>query len=629
MKKIFYIFKVSILGTFCLILINSNAFCRIIPPEGWQEVNAFVETTPKPVPSKKDIDSGFIPFTRNYMEPLYSNSRPKKREITDSFNVTLARGEYEPLVVGLYGLKNQSDIHIEIDGAVSDFGLFEKDQIEIRRIRDRAVRAKDYPKKGIIHKFLSSLRKNNTTERKKFYKIIPSILEINSSVDLKKDNTAGFWITFHAFENTPTGIYQGFINVTKGSTLLRTLRFTITVLPFILEEIPDKVFSMLYIPVNQYFSERNARMLLQDMRNHGMTSYSPEVVAWGDPLGFNASGEPQVDSLLDHLQWATDAGFRGPTLLYFGKLIRATRPDLKANYTKYSEQTDLPNLQKFVRFLESKRKQSNWPEIIYIPIDEPGSFTDQTGTKREEMAHLFLKELQALNVRGCTTIADLVDNKHRKLPRWKNVVGWWDKIKPFCSVRIYLNGFPEGETCLANEIKDADSRGHEVMLYENSSTMGSNPCVSRMYFGYYGWSTGVKGLTSWTHPTLGNATISHIWNLKKEKIEEMEAYFRNELWKPPPSTICWEMIREGIDDAKYLYAFKRALKKNALLSGNYTNFLKNLKNAVASTDMAEKHARCEWSGTQFSDIRKHLTEGILELSQPKNQRKQTPRNRCN
>ena len=312
------------------------------------------------------------------------------------------------------------------------------------------------------------------------------------------------------------------------------------------------------------------------------------------------------------MQWARDEGFWGPTLLNISKLIRTGRPNLDANYTKFDESIDIPNLKRLVLFLEEERKKNGWPEIIYLPIDEPGCFTDRAGTNREEMAVLLLKTLQDLKIRGATTVADLVDNKHRKLPRWKNVVGWWEKIRPYCSVRIYANGYPEGRTSLQNEIRDAKLRGHEVMLYENTSTMGIDPGVSRMYFGFYGWRMDVKGITAWTHPLLGNTTVHHVWADWKERKRESERYFRDKNWELPPTTVCWEMVREGIDDAKYLFAFQKALKKNDSFSDKYSSLLEEIRTAIDSTKMSNKKPQSYWRGKRFSYFRQRITQTILE-----------------
>lgn len=588
--------KAFILGIVLIVFFKAPAVSQMIVPEGWVEERVFVNTAPEPTLEPVDGITGFIPFTKNYMEPIFANLRPHKNEITDTFHVNLARGEYEPFIVCLYALRDQGNIHLEIGGVKSKCGEISPTQFEIRKIEYRAVLPKGRRK------------------REKRYRLIPSLLKLTSSTNLRKGKTSAFWITAHALKESVPGMYSGKIFISKDGKKLRALKIKIRILPFELEEIPDKVFSVLYTPVNLLrCTERNARLLLEDLKAHGMTSYSPTVSAWGKALSFDKEGIPKIRNLVHHLQWAKEEGFQCPTLLNIQKLIRAGKPSLDANYTKFDESVDIPNLRKLIPFLEKEREMNNWPEIIYLPIDEPGSFTDRAGTKREEMALLLLKTLNKLNVRGATTVADLVDNKHRRLPRWRNVVGWWEKMRPYCSVRIYANGYPEGKTSLANEIKDADLRSHEVMLYENSSTMGIHPSVSRMYFGFYGWRTGAKGITSWTYPLFGNATVLHVWSGRRERKRAIRHYYGEKDWVLPSSTVCWEMVREGIDDAKYLYILQKAVKDMETGYLEYLKLIEDLKRAVDSTKMSEKKARCEWKGKQFSYFRERIINAILYL----------------
>lgn len=575
---------------------NIGAFSDITPPPEWQKAKEFRIKLWAPTPKEIDLSSGFIPFSRNYMDPVHANSEPAKDEITDLFRVSLAKGEYEPFILALYGLEDIKNIKIDIRNVMFKDRTMGSHQFEVRKIENRAI--------------LSEKRKKEA----KRYRLIPSLLKLTSFIDLKKGSSSAFWITAYASPSDTTGSYSGNIVISKDEKILRELRLDVDILPFILEEVPDRLFSALYTPCSlSPDMERNARLLLNDMRAHGMTSYSPIMSAWGAPLAFDAEGNPSVAHLLNHLQWAKEEGFWGPTILNISKSLRTGRFDLDANYTKFEEHIDVPNLKKLVIYLESQRKKNGWPEIIYLPIDEPGCFTDQAGTRREEIAVLLLKALKDMNARGATTVADLVDKKHRKLPRWQNVAGWWEKIKPYCPVRIYQNGYPEGETSLEREMEDAKLREHDVMLYENDATMGIDPYVSRMYFGFYGWRTEVNGLTAWTYPLLGNATAHHAWIDSEEKRRQRLRYFKDENWRPPQTTVCWEMVREGIDDAKYLYLLKKRTARNKTIQGDAEKLLRRLFSAVDSTKMSQKKPECDWSGEKFAQFRKNIVDLLLKL----------------
>ena len=588
------IIRAAILLTCCLSSPAASSTDMEVP-EGWHFRKHFFTTDIAPKPIPEDENCGVIPYTRSYLEPIQRHIIPRQAEVTHKFCVTLAKGEYEPFLVCLYGLRDIGKLKLEVTDATSHNAMLANERFEIRHIDHRAVVPDGFRIKD------------------KIYQEIPSLLPLGDTVRLKKSETSAFWITVHALPQDTKGVYQGEIRVLEGRKQLCTLQIEVNLLPFVLPDIPRPWFATLYTPVHpSKVTEKNARLLMQDMVDHGMSSYSPVLISWGKPLSFHANGKPKVDTLIDHLRWAKEEGFTGPTLLNLQKILRAGRPGLDASYQKFDERVDLPNLRKLVPYLEGVRQQYELPEIFYLPIDEPGCFTDKAGVRRLEMALKLLKELQAINVRGATTIADLVDEKHRKLPRWQNVVGWWDRLRPYCPVRIYANGFPQGPNSLDREIHDAKSHASLTMLYENTSTMGIDPRVSRMYFGFYGWRTGVDGITSWTHPTSDRATVSHVWNQDRDRRVERQNYYQSPEWVLPPSTICWEMVREGIDDAKYLYLLQQKYENRENQTAAYHAFIEGLKKALDTTAMNSKKPKCDWSGEQFAGMRAKIVELLLE-----------------
>ena len=568
---------------------------QLNPPADWTEVNRFRDFAAKPTSTDIDKQSGFIPYTRNYMEAIYPNSRPRKSEITNKLDVTLSREDYEPVILALYGIKDIENISIEVKKLRSEFGEIGAENIEIRRIDLRAILP------------------TNGKKSKHNYKFVPSILTKVNSGKIKKDSTTAFWLTIHCSNQVKEGEYRGTIQIKNNRKILRIIEFHITVLPIILKEIPDRLFSILYTPTNVAADlPNNSRLLLRDIREHGLNSYSPLAEAWGEPLQYDKLGKPEISPLVRHLQMAKEEGFWQPSILNLGKLIRTARPNLSANYTQFDEALDKKNLKNIIAYLEEERNKNDWPQIYYLPVDEPGAYTDTAGTKRVEITVELLDLIQKCKVKSAITVSDLVDNYHRQLPRWKNVVGWWDKMRPFSEVRIYQNGYPEGDTSLVKELADAKLRGHLAMLYENSSTMGTDPRVSRMYFGYFGWRTGVNGITSWTHPTWNLSTIKHVWDKGENSKREADRYYNDNHWSVPSSTICWEMVREGIDDAKYLYILERLIERKGA-DKRCLRLISDLKQAIDSTKMASKSPQCNWKTELFPSFRNRIINAILDL----------------
>jgi hypothetical protein len=140
-----------------------------------------------------------------------------------------------------------------------------------------------------------------------------------------------------------------------------------------------------------------------------------------------------------------------------------------------------------------------------------------------------LKVTADLGVRGGATITEPVDEKHNR--RWVSELDelrkLWDLSRPLAHVRIYGYGYPQGKTDLAHEQADCRKRGHEMWFYHNGAVMGRDRYCARVFFGLWGWRVGARGLTAWTYP--GGRTVQ------------------------------LELIREGIDDFKYLAALERLI----------------------------------------------------------------------
>ena len=66
-----------------------------------------------------------------------------------------------------------------------------------------------------------------------------------------------------------------------------------------------------------------------------------------------------------------------------------------------------------------------------------------------------------------------------------------------------------------------------MWFYNNGASMGKDRYLARAFFGLWGWRVGAQGVTSWTYP--GGRTVQ------------------------------LELIREGIDDFKYLAALERLI----------------------------------------------------------------------
>ncbi|MFC1608500.1 hypothetical protein ACFL47_11080, partial [Candidatus Latescibacterota bacterium] len=152
----------------------------------------------------------------------------------------------------------------------------------------------------------------------------------------------------------------------------------------------------------------------------------------------------------------------------------------------------------------------------------------------------------------------------------------WDRSRPYLHIRNYGYGYPQGVTNLSHEMDDARIRGQEVWFYNNKAIQSTDRSCARMFFGMWGWKVGADGLTTWTYP--GGRTIQ------------------------------FELVREGIDDSRYLNMLERLIDEKA---GN----LSDREDAQRFLDMFRRSITLDkngyitnWSSTMQSAAEKCLPD---------------------
>jgi hypothetical protein len=357
---------------------------------------------------------------------------------------------------------------------------------------------------------------------------------------LEKGRTQRLWLTVHVPESAPPGLYEGgFVLQEKEGTGRVRVPILLDVLPIKLAPPTGVQFYLMFTVAYSQGARYNVRKpgmaqkamaFYRELKDHGMTCIVPKCSDWpyrpGEFVGLEACVETAVK-----------AGLKGPVVWYMSSLINAAKGGQRYKHydgkcDNWDEKRDLANLKQIVQEVQKRARQKRWPEIVYMTVDEAGTQTGDRTIRALRMGTILpktLKVVHELGARACATLSEPMDDKHNR--RWvkepDELRQMWERARPHCDVRIYGYGYPQGKTSLASEKADCRKRGHEMWWYYNRAVMGSDRYAARMYFGLWSWLAEAQGVGAWTYP--GGRSVQ------------------------------FELVREGIDDFKYLATLERLI----------------------------------------------------------------------
>ncbi|MDD5597240.1 MAG: hypothetical protein PHV82_04810 [Victivallaceae bacterium] len=148
----------------------------------------------KQVPAYNSPNKDFILFTPHYMKRIYPDTVPTAEEIGKTFKTFATPGEYEPVALGVYPLKNLSDVKVTVDDLRSDKGLIKSGNIQVR----------------MVHYIAKPSRCGDAGLHESPIKIEPSYLyKVPTPLNITKGFTRSFQLTIKVPENAEPGIYNG------------------------------------------------------------------------------------------------------------------------------------------------------------------------------------------------------------------------------------------------------------------------------------------------------------------------------------------------------------------------------------------------------------------------------------
>ncbi|MEM5831300.1 MAG: hypothetical protein QXO40_03805, partial [Candidatus Aenigmatarchaeota archaeon] len=463
------------------------------------------------------IETDFLFFVRNYLEMVFPESLPKKEEIREDIETFATLGEYEPVMFCIRSKKEIKNLEIKISKLENESG---KNKISEENIEIRIINY--LPKKmdggGIL---------------------APVLLTKFEKINISKDYTYGFYITFKIPENIEGGIYKGNL-ILKGENFYKEVPVKIEVFPYKLKE-PDIFWGMFdgvkhFLPnynKDDYFEKK-----FKDMKEHGMTTVFmfgagiPVKIDENKNLILNFDGKSDWERMMSAYK---KVGFSKPIIVN-GTIFEL--PDKIKSDERNFEKT-YKNLLSLYKKISNEK---NWPEIYIQPFDEPFS---GGRIKMAERFYKLLKEEKFISVADQVGVASESDFK---------------KIYPFVDIFVYNCGpfIKLGEKYEKSKwqehLKKLKTDGKKIWYYSFDSS-GWNAESMRFAYGLLLWLTEGEGMITYAYQrpyyTNGKDIYNDLNVPKNNYIHYYPEWDRN----PSGPTTGWEGAREGVDDYKYIYTF--------------------------------------------------------------------------
>ncbi len=520
----------------------------------------------------RDQSTGYILFSRSPLEYVFPESRPKKSEVINHLAIQVVRNEFEPMTFSVYPLQNLGTVKISVTDLKGDKGTISKDKIRIA--------------------YVEMVQETIGLPEGKFLNL-PTVIRPGDQINIEAGKCQRFWLTIRIDDHVSPGAYKGKITVRPQSGLKTVLPLEVTVVPISLEDIPSVDYFMmmtyefteLTMPWSKEEKEKiykAASDILKDYQKHGMTTicvHSPFA------LITNEDGTPNLEDIFAALRAARDVGFRRPIIWYMGHLIQTSKPRHPGSILGFDREVQLSRLKYLVSTVTRYSKDNGCPEVIFLPIDEPGDCYQDFKNKRHKITPLLLKTIKESGAKNMLTTCD---------------------YKQFKPVDYLCCGEMKKE-----DIDSAHDGGSVYWLYENDvTTKCLNPAYARYIYGYYTWMNHIDGMSSWTFQNTQNAKgiPGRIGALGSD------IYLAYPDPNGPLATLKWEAVREGIDDHKLVYQLVkrlRKLKEKGIDVSKYEAFLQEISEKRGAPD-CQSGDDDRWSPVFFQKSRDRLISMILD-----------------
>ena len=278
-------------------------------------------------------------FEHTTLENFAPTHQPPPEAITASVSCTLARGEYEPIQIGVHALADPlSGIRVTVDS-----------DLEVT----------------VFHRIHPDIKETLSLEPKTVVLTeVPSEIYLQRGMvvhQLDKGHSVNFWLLIQATPDTAPGLHPGTIRIQPEGQLPTELELRVHVRPFQLDA-PRAVFATYFredfLPErfgNWELDDELALKIYADMAAHGQNS-----VTFYHAGDFRRQIPPVNSRMIDKsLPLAQKAG-----------LARAEIPCLAVQASICGDDITPTQMEAAVHWLKAEGREHGWPELILFGRDE-------------------------------------------------------------------------------------------------------------------------------------------------------------------------------------------------------------------------------------------------------------------
>ena len=596
MKKIY-------LMTVCTLILAANS-CAVIsesakPDDFVKEVKALAQPvvpakfsgeklfikTVNPEPEFLGVEKkrGYIIYQRPITEVIYPQTRPLLAQKINQLRVFGAPGERLNVSFCIYPNRKLSNLKVRVNELESFLPL---------------CRLVTYWKTYFGKRWYKMMQHR--------LQLLPQLLEPITVHSSPAGQSQRYWITLTVPENSKPGLYKGKICLMdEGYSKAVWLPFEIKVLSLKLLRSADMGLSAFNNSIinSHYWKKRlgikkvnelaDAEYLI--MRKLGFTT-SPVTRASWDKKKQKLFVSPQEIELLKK------NGFKGPVPVWISlnmikDLYAKYFPKLKVRaYNSTHLISEMPpeafynDIAKAVSELEEIRKKNNWPEFIYLPIDEVQSQSANFGSK-------VFGAIKKIGVKIFATAQGPGMNSN--WGKYKDCVDFWD------------------QTSFCNDFKKIHKdKTHGYWMYPNYTICSKSinqQKSARCVYGYTFWKSGYTLLNPWTwRASYQNKGINYC----TESFGSTKLGPDGKLLLTPN----WECVSAGINDGKYIYTLsKMLLERENNKDAECRKVCKDAKSLLtqiwAKTNITYKpYYNDIWLSDNFPYYRWEMADKIIKLS---------------